>query len=128
MIIDSLVETLRLEREVFQRQTPFTDFGIDSITAVEVIENINDRVGGKLRSTDIFNYPNIVSLAIRLGELGVQIKQDAPVLEDTELGVSEVESEYNSEEADPLLSCLNRLAAGELSIEATEKIVKEVTL
>lgn len=61
-IMDSLSEVLEVERERFDIDAPFTDFGVDSILAVEIIELINARLQMSLRSTDLFNYATIRQL------------------------------------------------------------------
>ncbi|HKR63434.1 MAG TPA: beta-ketoacyl synthase N-terminal-like domain-containing protein, partial [Thermoanaerobaculia bacterium] len=46
---------------------PFSDYGIDSIMAVDVAAHISEAVGVQLRPTDLFNYPTIRRLAEHLG-------------------------------------------------------------
>ncbi|MEM6601991.1 MAG: SDR family NAD(P)-dependent oxidoreductase, partial [Verrucomicrobiota bacterium] len=41
----------------------FSDYGFDSILGNQLVKNINDALGISLNPTDIFNYPNIASLA-----------------------------------------------------------------
>ena len=43
--------------------TPFTDFGVDSILAVEIVNQINSGLGISLRATDLFNYSSIAALS-----------------------------------------------------------------
>jgi ubiquinone/menaquinone biosynthesis C-methylase UbiE/acyl carrier protein len=125
LVIDSLVESLRLDREVFDRRVPFTDFGIDSITAVEVINSLNVRCGTTLRSTDIFNYPDIPALAGRLAELNVSVPP--PEIEQDVDQVRDAQDREEQEDDDPLLLELNRLAAGETTVAETERLLNGVT-
>ena len=120
LVIDSLVESLQLDRGVFDRKLPFAEFGIDSITAVEVINSLNARCGTSLRSTDIFNYPDIPAMAERLAELNVRVPDRKP---------SKSGDEVNEalEENDPLLVGLNRLAAGETTVSDMERLLKGMT-
>jgi SAM-dependent methyltransferase/NADP-dependent 3-hydroxy acid dehydrogenase YdfG len=119
VVIDSLVESLRLDREVFDRKIPFTEFGIDSITAVEVINCLNKRCGTTLRSTDIFNYPDIPALAARLADLNVSVLSANGNQAHDQLEKSRVEN-------DPLLAHLNRLASGEVSVAETERVMNGI--
>ncbi|MBF0119026.1 MAG: SDR family NAD(P)-dependent oxidoreductase [Desulfobacterales bacterium] len=59
-ITESLTQVLK--NQDFDINTPYTDFGVDSILAVEIINIINEKIGTNLRITDLFNYPTIQKL------------------------------------------------------------------
>ena len=63
MIIDSLIEVADLREEQITIEDSFVDFGIDSIEAVQVMLELSERSGQKFTPTDLFNFPNIKSLA-----------------------------------------------------------------
>ncbi|GAB5553390.1 MAG: hypothetical protein Sapg2KO_29810 [Saprospiraceae bacterium] len=63
MIIDSLIEVANLNAEEISIEDSFVDFGIDSIEAVQVMLELSERSGQKFTPTDLFNFPNIKSLA-----------------------------------------------------------------
>jgi acyl transferase domain-containing protein/acyl carrier protein/SAM-dependent methyltransferase len=67
-IIRSLTDVLEMDSEEFDINTPFTDFGVDSVFAVGIISGINKKLGINLRSTDLFNYPTIGKLTLRILE------------------------------------------------------------
>jgi len=58
----ALAEVLEISDGDFETDTPFTDFGIDSILAVDVINRINRALHIRLRATDLFNFPTIDQL------------------------------------------------------------------
>ena len=63
VIFQCLAQTLETESEGFDPHAPFVDLGVDSILAVEIAQNLEQRLGVNLRSTDLFNYPNPTALA-----------------------------------------------------------------
>jgi acyl transferase domain-containing protein/acyl carrier protein len=67
-ILYCLAAVLQISRPDFDYDTPFTDFGVDSILAIAVINQINNEFGSNLRTTDLFNYPCVRELAGHLAE------------------------------------------------------------
>ncbi|MFC1617511.1 SDR family NAD(P)-dependent oxidoreductase, partial [Candidatus Margulisiibacteriota bacterium] len=61
-IIDSISQVLKIDKDEFDINSPYTDFGVDSILAVEIINKINASLGIELRTTDLFNYSTIQKL------------------------------------------------------------------
>jgi polyketide synthase PksM len=61
-IVESLAEVLQVDREAFEPNLPFTDFGVDSVLAVEIVNRLNERLDINLRTTDIFNYSTVKTL------------------------------------------------------------------
>jgi len=61
-IKECLAAVLELDLEEFEAETPFSEFGVDSILALEIINQINDALSIRLRSTDLFNYATIAHL------------------------------------------------------------------
>ena len=61
-ILDILAEILEINKDRLDPGAPHTDFGVDSILAIEIIERINQELGIHLKSTDLFNYPTIKRL------------------------------------------------------------------
>jgi SAM-dependent methyltransferase/acyl carrier protein len=74
----------------------FTEFGADSILGAELVTKINERLGISLKTTAIFNYPNVRDLAAHIhAEFGAPV-ESAP---------------------DDLAAMLRRLESGEMSLE-----------
>jgi len=61
-IKECLAAVLELDPEEFEAERPFSEFGVDSILALEIITQINDALSIQLRSTDLFNYATIAHL------------------------------------------------------------------
>jgi len=63
-IVSVLADILQIDRGKFHLDTPYIDFGIDSILAIEMVNRIDRRLNIGLRSTDLFNYPTIRKLSV----------------------------------------------------------------
>jgi acyl carrier protein len=57
-----LKEILKVEGDVIDTELTFYDYGVDSISAVEIINRINESLQISLRTTDLFNYSLIKDL------------------------------------------------------------------
>lgn len=119
-----LAQVLKLTMSEFDCSLPFTDFGIDSILAVEVIDKINEELGIDLKSTDLFNY----STVSRLAEHIVEEFKDALLAGKGENGADAMtqgeepdDGNSQTEEEESVLGMLSMLEKGELDIDDVEK-------
>ncbi len=79
-IKQSLSDVLQIDGGEFDVNVPYTDFGVDSVLAIEIINKINERLDIQLRGTDLFNYSTIKSLAEYIEEtFGSNIKVEKTV-------------------------------------------------
>ncbi|TYQ17735.1 UNVERIFIED_CONTAM: phosphopantetheine binding protein [Acetivibrio alkalicellulosi] len=62
-IIDIMSTVLQTEKESFDLDTPYTDYGVDSILAVKIVDELNAKFDFELRSTELFNYASVGKLA-----------------------------------------------------------------
>ena len=84
IVMDVLCRVLRIGREEFDAELPFQDFGVDSLLAVEIIDQINSRAGLNLRATDLFNFSTIRELSLHIAGQQTdhrEIKKEIPVTE-----------------------------------------------
>ncbi len=79
-IVSVLCSVLKIEGDDFDRDLPFSDFGVDSILAIEIVNNLNARLGIELRTTDLFNYPTIKKL---VDYIEPRFQPEAAVVEET---------------------------------------------
>jgi acyl transferase domain-containing protein len=63
VVLAATAAVLELPEEEFGLDTPHSDFGVDSVFAVEIVERINAELDTELRPTDFFNYPTLRKLA-----------------------------------------------------------------
>ncbi|MCG6895172.1 MAG: methyltransferase, partial [Desulfobacteraceae bacterium] len=63
-----LAGVLDMEPSEFTLDAAFTEFGIDSIIAVEIVHRVNERFRLRLRTTDLFNFPTVRRLADHVRE------------------------------------------------------------
>ncbi|HET9278405.1 MAG TPA: SDR family NAD(P)-dependent oxidoreductase, partial [Flavitalea sp.] len=68
-IKDIMAEILQIDRGEIDLELPFTDFGVDSILALSIIDTINKKLSLTLLATDLFNYSTIQSLAEHIASL-----------------------------------------------------------
>nr|WP_294549481.1 SDR family NAD(P)-dependent oxidoreductase [uncultured Rhodopila sp.] len=106
----SLAQVLEIDPQGFDRDTPYVEFGVDSILAVEIVDRINERLGIGLRATDLFNYPTIATLAAHIAT------SFAPA------GAQAAELSGDGR----MLDLLRRLAAGEIDQETAQRQVAEL--
>ncbi|HEX2925509.1 MAG TPA: SDR family NAD(P)-dependent oxidoreductase, partial [Ruminiclostridium sp.] len=62
-ILGITAKVLQTDAQSLSDDVPFTDFGVDSILAVEIVNQINSGLGISLRATDLFNYSSIAALS-----------------------------------------------------------------
>ncbi|MBF0119031.1 MAG: SDR family NAD(P)-dependent oxidoreductase [Desulfobacterales bacterium] len=105
-IIDILVSVLKVDRENITTDTSYTEFGVDSILAVEIINEINEKLNLNLRTTDLFNYPTILKLKDHItNNFSGEIK-------------------HNDEDR-IILNIIDRLKVGELDIYEADQLIEE---
>jgi rhizoxin synthesis polyketide synthase/nonribosomal peptide synthetase RhiB len=73
-----LSQVLQIDPQEFDAEAPYTDFGVDSILAVKIIHQLNERLGTQLRTTDLFSYTSIARLAEHLETLPREAKVPEP--------------------------------------------------
>jgi acyl-CoA synthetase (AMP-forming)/AMP-acid ligase II/acyl carrier protein len=79
---------LGLDLEDIEVDRPFGEIGLDSITAVELVEEVGSALGREVPGTLLFDFPTIVAIAGHLLET-----QPAPVATSTPASVSDLTEE-----------------------------------
>ena len=91
-LLNWLVERAAIAREDVHRDKPFAEYGLDSLTAVELSQELEDWVGVEVVATVAWNYPTPASLSVYLaGEAGGA--SDDPALAD-EVADEQVDDEF----------------------------------
>ncbi|HKR65096.1 MAG TPA: SDR family NAD(P)-dependent oxidoreductase, partial [Thermoanaerobaculia bacterium] len=70
VIARCVAEVLEMRVDDVPRETPFADYGMDSILGIEMIERVRKALGVDIRATAIFDYPSVRKLASHLAPLG----------------------------------------------------------
>ncbi|MCB0195285.1 MAG: KR domain-containing protein, partial [Anaerolineae bacterium] len=65
-IIQIVSDCLHIKAENIDVDLPYTDLGVDSILAIDIINQINQQLTIDLRPTDLFNYADIQSLSAHI--------------------------------------------------------------
>ena len=63
LILDSLSQSLRIDKSLIEKDVPFSDYGVDSILGVNFINQLNVGLGITLNTTIVFDYTTVDRLA-----------------------------------------------------------------
>jgi acyl carrier protein len=63
---EQLGRVLRLPASSIERRAPFSSFGVDSLTSLELRNHLESGLGLKLEATLLFTYPHLASLTEHL--------------------------------------------------------------
>lgn len=103
---DQLAKVLRLPAARVEDEAPFTNYGLDSLTALEYRNRLEGSLGLTLPATLVWSHPTVCRLATHLAErLDLTVGDAAPAAPEPEsLQVSEAEGEQ-------IVNALEQLAA-----------------
>jgi polyketide synthase PksN len=112
-ITATVAAVLAIDPAELDPDTPFADFGVDSILAVELIAQLNQALGLRLRNGDLYNYASIRTLAGHVlaefaDSLTLRPESNAPPVRD---------------KAATAEHCLERLRDGEISLEDADLLI-----
>ena len=62
ILAEAIAETLGRAEADLDPDRPFTDYGVDSIILVELVNTLNERLGIELRTTALFDHPTLAEL------------------------------------------------------------------
>ncbi|HEX2924898.1 MAG TPA: SDR family NAD(P)-dependent oxidoreductase, partial [Ruminiclostridium sp.] len=112
VIIESFINTLGLSEDQIDTSKSFRDFGIDSITGVNAITTINEKLEIGLKTIALFDYSTISDLTDYIyNEYKEQIHFNIP---------------NNSDEEDYLKSILSDLEEGSRSVEDVNELLRRL--
>ncbi len=63
MIVGHLADTLKLQRGAIEKDRQFSEYGVDSVVGIELVNRIGKSLGLKLKTTVLFDYPTVSALA-----------------------------------------------------------------
>lgn len=72
-----IAQKLMIAAEKIQPKQMFRDYGLDSITSVDVVNELNRRFGISLRATDIFKYANVETFSEHISSLYKEPEADS---------------------------------------------------
>jgi acyl carrier protein len=79
-LIAELARRLEIDPDAINPRQPFERYGLDSLSALRLAVELEARIGRKLPTTALWDYPSIESLATYLaGELNVREIGPEPV-------------------------------------------------
>ncbi|MFL0800592.1 MAG: SDR family NAD(P)-dependent oxidoreductase [Agarilytica sp.] len=77
VVIQHLREGLMLDDHVIDKNRSFADYGVDSVTGIRLVEEINVSLGTNLSPTSIFDYSSVSKL---VSHIKTMMPQDEPAL------------------------------------------------
>lgn len=135
-VIDCISSNLQIEKNEFDSITPFSEFGVDSISALKIINDINDILKIDMEPTDLFNYSTITNLCnyiikkfnpiIKIDSSYNTLDQDRKLLSETNVSKTsiskkDIEFAYPSSTKDQaLLNALKNLENDNADADADE--------
>lgn len=127
VVLKIVSEVLEIEVKDLELDTSHSEFGVDSILAIEMVRRINSDLGADLQVTDFFNYSTLRELTQHLLD---ENKFDLEKLEpltgaNSELEVEEPPVENHSKES-ALLDVFEQVRAGALDIETATLRIQEL--
>lgn len=78
-LVNWLSQELKIEPQAIKLNKSFADYGLDSVVAVELAEDLGNWLGRELDATIAWNFPTITSLAAHLVEGTPEAEGTAPV-------------------------------------------------
>ena len=63
ILITELAQRIEVEPELIDPRQPFERYGLDSLNAVRLAVELEERIGCRLPATALWDYPSIESLA-----------------------------------------------------------------
>ena len=77
-LIDWLMDRARVPRDEIHQNKPFAEYGLDSLTAVEMSRDIEDWLGVQVTATIAWNYPTAAAMAQYLAHEVVGVPAQSP--------------------------------------------------
>ena len=91
MIIRALSESLKVSADVLDSDDAFSNYGVDSISGVRLVQTLNERLGVELTPTDLFDYGSVNRLTgyiLRQFAEAVRARLAAAKVEGTRVGMA----------------------------------------
>ncbi|MCG6892519.1 MAG: SDR family NAD(P)-dependent oxidoreductase [Desulfobacteraceae bacterium] len=124
-LMQSLSQVLDIEPHEFDPDAAFTDFGVDSILSVEIINLLNDALSIRLRTTDLFNYPNIRELTDHiLKTFGDEIPDSSETTDVQEPAAPGRLSRQDTDGQAGMLEILRAVHSGTMDLEEADQLLE----
>jgi len=66
IVRDTLVQVLQIDAQALYDDAPLTDYGLDSMLAVQAVELLNTHAGAELTTTSLFDHPSVDAVVAHL--------------------------------------------------------------
>jgi polyketide synthase PksN len=113
--VQCIAEALKIDINEVDRDNQFSEYGVDSITGLKLIKNINEAFDIMLKTTVLFDYGNVKDLTDYLiNEYAQNIKESSVGINNTAISHEAVSEIVQAMDYDNI-ELLERLALGELN-------------
>ncbi|WP_206409304.1 SDR family NAD(P)-dependent oxidoreductase, partial [Lysobacter enzymogenes] len=92
IVRDTLVRVLEIDAQALYDDAPLTDFGLDSMLAVQAVELLNVNAGAELTTTSLFDHPSVDAVVAHLLSTRPRIAVAAPAVEASAAGARAVQA------------------------------------
>ncbi|MCK0471884.1 SDR family NAD(P)-dependent oxidoreductase [Halalkalibacter sp. APA_J-10(15)] len=116
VICSSISKTLGVPAGKINHEKAFTDYGIDSISGIDLIKEINETLGLNLKTTTLFDYYNVNKLAAYIEEVhhhSISLSNNSNI---TESGKN-VHASETEEEKETNLKLIDKLVENEIDVD-----------
>lgn len=125
VILNALGDVLHMDKGDLDTNAPYTDFGVDSVLSIEITGKIKEQLNADIRSTELFNYPNVRALTdYIMSEFVVNVRESLCRTADS-LQLNGSDAAPAGEKHD-MMDLLLRLERGELTVDQVIELQKEV--
>lgn len=125
IILNALGDVLQMDERDLNTHSSYTEFGVDSVLSIEITGKIKEKLNVEIRSTELFNYPNVRALTDYIvKEFGANVRESLRKTAD----FLQLNDPYSAPAAEKhvMMDLLLRLERGELTVDQVIELQKEV--
>ncbi len=126
-----IASVLQGDQQDYDVDKPFSEFGVDSVLSIKIIQKISNKLSVRLRAADLYNFPNIQKLVRHIvdtfGKPPESTTQKADLSDRNNKRLTEAEAKQvfpmnlELQEDDDLMNILSELENGEISLQEAAK-------
>jgi acyl transferase domain-containing protein/acyl carrier protein/NAD(P)-dependent dehydrogenase (short-subunit alcohol dehydrogenase family)/ubiquinone/menaquinone biosynthesis C-methylase UbiE len=117
VVLQTLATVLRLDADEISTRVSFSELGVDSILAAEVVKRLSDELSVSVKPTEIFNHPTVDQLVSYLCTLVGHFMNEESATLVSENFEDFPSSQIEEQQDDDLIRILERLECGQLNLE-----------
>ncbi|MCX8131443.1 MAG: phosphopantetheine-binding protein [Clostridia bacterium] len=120
---ESIAQSLKMDEDLITDDQSFSEYGVDSIIAVNLVNLVNQRCKTKLETTVLFEYNNVNNLSRYIAE--AHESAIVSILNEDNPGSIEVDAGFQGENADQATQTISLIRYGDRETAKALEISKE---